>query len=136
VSEIIKSGFDLRVSNLNGALGAGIYFASRAGYSNDYAARPAHSAEDQLAGRSAYVPPPPPLARGKRQHGASHPRAGGERTMLSCRVVEGKSGPGAQMQRRPREGCHSCAMADPVSASAGGPHRIMCVFDNWQCYPE
>jgi len=33
---ILKSGFDHRVSNMGGSIGAGTYFASHASYSKDY----------------------------------------------------------------------------------------------------
>lgn len=150
IHEIIKTGFDLRVSN-QGIMGAGIYFASRSSYSLAYSSQPAHSAEDR-AGVSRLAPPPRP--RGKKGSSGSHhaalaaalaaqaaaaaqlarhsasQRAHGELLMLHCRVIEGKVGKGSQAQRRPEAGCHSAITPD-VS-----PHRLICVFDNHQCYPE
>lgn len=148
VSTIIHDGFDVRVSNLNGALGAGVYFATRSKYSDDYASRPAHSAEDFGRGYASfpYGAMGPMLPHrggvGKRKRGrhahvvtpAPHllpPCDNGTRRMLYCRVVEGIAGSGGVNQRRPQRGCHSSTQSDGTSDG-----RMVCVYDNFQAYPE
>lgn len=140
--EIVSTGFDTRVANLTGMLGAGTYFASRASYSNDYSSRAAHNAEDMQR------PPVPQYAGRKRGKGSAAAYAaamamaarappahvGSERQMLLVRVVEGLAGTGVQGQRRPLRGCHSaCA---PDAAVGGVPQRLICIFDHTQAYPE
>jgi len=74
---IVKTGFDVRVSNLTGALGAGVYFAEKARYSDDYSARAPHDHETQYSragggypgGRFNPPPPPPQPSRGRKGKG-------------------------------------------------------------------
>lgn len=131
---------------MTGLLGAGTYFASRSAYSDDYSSRAAHSAED-MQRPAPYVPP---WAGGGKRGGKgraaavqaalaaqAHGAVGSERQMLLVRVVEGRAGQGVPGQRRPSPGFHSATAPD---AAAGGVqqrlHRLLCIFDHTQAYPE
>ena len=107
IRTIIQQGFDMRVSNQSGALGAGNYFAWSAAYSLAYSNMGKHS----LGGSSSGLPE---LAV-----------AQDERVMLLARVALGRPGPSNAQCRVPVFGFDSAAQ---------GP--ICCVFDNAACYPE
>ena len=109
IRSIIKHGFDMRVSNQMGALGAGNYFAWKASYSVTYAVMAKHS----LGGSSSELP----------ELHVPH----GARMMLLARVALGRPGPGNRGYRVPVEG------SDSATCKA---NAICCVFDNAACYPE
>jgi len=63
---IVQEGLDHRVSNLNGALGAGAYFAQSSSYSDSYSKAPKHSFDvsSMRSGTMAMAPPIMPLPFG------------------------------------------------------------------------
>jgi len=112
---ITRDGFDHRVADLNGALGAGSYFAVSASYSHSYI--PAVNNNNNVGGR-----------RNKRRNNNNY-RA--EYKMLYCRVLLGVSGPGQGGLRRPPNKPGTNEIYDSCSGS-----NIYAVFDNHQAYPE
>lgn len=87
IRTIVETGFDVRVSNLSGALGAGVYFAEKSRYSDDYSARSAHDHETQNRARGAYGygahiprPPPPPTSHAARSRGKGKGKSRASRT--------------------------------------------------------
>lgn len=102
---IIAGGFDDRVSNLSGAMGAGTYFARYSHYSVAYSSMAAHNAEQGGAvaaygrrryggggrGRGPKVPPPPdaPGSTGGVPEVNVRP---GELVMALCKVQLGRVG--------------------------------------------
>lgn len=117
---IVKNGFETRIANLGGALGAGSYFARDSRYSSSYTSLP---------------PRADPAATGPARNGKG-PAKGGLQAlqvlhapscraaaMLLCRVSLGKPASGAPSQRIAPDG-HASA-ADPTSS-------IFCVYDNFQ----
>jgi len=135
VDQILAEGFDMRVSNLNGMLGGGVYFSSDTRYSHDFSSRPAHA-----VGVQPHVP-----AWQQHQHhrGRKKGRKGAAAVhatytprprhlvMLAARVVEGISATGKAGQRKPDPGCHSSTL--PIQP---GISRMVCCYDNSQAYPE
>lgn len=109
---VASEGFDIRVSQLTGLLGAGTYFARDSSYSDDYAKSGPHAVGTSV-GRTNFNP------------GLSSDS--GTRAMFLCRVVLGRIGMGSSGLRKPPEG------KDSVSS---GSQHIFAVFDNAQAYPE
>ena len=61
VATVCSEGFDLRVSNLSGALGAGIYFAQSSGYSDSYARQPRRTQDSSVYNPFMAMATPLPL---------------------------------------------------------------------------
>ncbi|CAD7699843.1 unnamed protein product [Ostreobium quekettii] len=139
---ITRDGFDHRLSNIHGALGAGTYFSVSSGYSHQFSAQaplfggPGVSLRAAVNAASRSKP-----CAGKNLLQASVVNAPGQApvvAMLLCRVSLGRSAPGRVGLRRPPEGADSVA-----ETTAPKPHgqrlrepTMHAVFDNAQAYPE
>ena len=151
---IIGGGFECRISNMSGALGAGNYFAENASYSHQYSAMPPHASAP--GGHSHHHRAPPPGHPGHRG-GAHHPAhlvtqqtleqghldaigqlqlPPGELFMVLARVSLGRVGPSANGARIAPPGFQSVGDAGAVAPTAGRKNSIYAVFDNSQCYPN
>jgi len=118
VVSILAFGFDCRVANMSGLLGAGAYFAERADYSVEYSKKPAR-ANFAVAYR-------PEIMTAQRLMSNMSP---GSFLMIMARVALGRSGPARAGERLAAPGFQS-------SSSSSGVGDIFAVFDNYQAYPE
>ncbi|PRW18413.1 tankyrase isoform X2 [Chlorella sorokiniana] len=151
LATIMSEGFDHRVSNTSGAMGAGVYFADTATYSDTYSRTPKHSAD--VAGSYGGVPglvhlggalragaqgvlsvagawanrsaraAPPPMAPAVRSAFLADCVS-----MLLCDVTLGIAGVGQPGMRRAAPGSHSSSSGPPGGA-------IHAVYYNDQAYP-
>lgn len=146
---IISSGFECRVSNMSGALGAGAYFAENASYSHSYSSMPGHAALHPSAAQQArhhhrHVP-----SHHQHQHGhapiimdqatadamAQLQPPSGDLLMIVARVALGRVGPSAHGARLAPAGFQSVGDAGAVVPQPGRKNSIYAVFDNQQAYP-
>jgi hypothetical protein len=139
LATIMSEGFDHRVSNTSGAMGAGVYFADTATYSDTYSRTPKHSAD--VAGSYGGVPglvhlggalragaqgvlsvagawanrsaraAPPPMAPAVRSAFLADCVS-----MLLCDVTLGIAGVGQPGMRRAAPGSHSSSSGPPGGA--------------------
>lgn len=125
---IVKEGFDMRLSEVNNAMGPGIYFAEDALLSLlRYSINAQHSipffgfAEVQgmkLGNLDENIPYLPP----------------GNYEMLVARVIRGRSTPGVAGLRRPPALPDKTGLYDSVTGQLLGINT-WCVYDNSACYP-
>jgi len=106
---ILRDGFDHRVADLNGVLGAGIYFAENASYSVNYI---------------------PNTNNGPRRKSSYN--YNNTKRMMYCRVLLGQVGRGQQGIRRPPNKPNSNELYDSVSNN----NSTFALFDNHQAFPE
>jgi hypothetical protein len=156
---IIGGGFECRISNMTGALGAGNYFAENASYSHQYSAMPPHASAPGPGHHhhhpSAHRAPPP--GHPGYQAGGHHPAhlvtqqsleqghldaigqlqlPPGELFMILARVSLGRVGPPANGARIAPPGFQSVGDAGAVGhPSAARKNSIYAVFDNAACFP-
>ncbi|KAL4433807.1 hypothetical protein ABPG75_000248 [Micractinium tetrahymenae] len=119
---ICRSGFDVRLANSRGSLGADLYFGTCSGTSANYCGKVFDRAAVRALGhRPAELDPSdtaPP--------GASPLFQPGGYAMLLCRVVQGRAGTGSRGVRAPQPGYHSAVTLDVLHA----------VYLSDQAYPE
>jgi hypothetical protein len=161
---IVEQGFDIRVSNMGGALGAGTYFAADASYSDMYSRRAAPNAgaglgmmprlamRGMLAGGYPYGALATATAqhgtKGSKRHGKHHAHASGLQQQQEEERKHEWVGQYAMLMCRValgRIGMGGSSMRKPPdgfdSVSATGSAKpqagdIFAVYDNAQAYPE
>lgn len=112
---ILRDGFDHRVADLGGMLGAGIYFAENSSYSVNYIPNVNNVNNNNY---------------GKKKNNRFIQQ--NTKRMMYCRVLLGSVGRGANGIRRPPNKPYSEELYDSVSNNG----NIFAVFDNHQAYPE
>jgi len=138
---ITRDGFDHRLSNIHGALGAGTYFSLSSGYSHQFSVKaplfggPGVSLRAAVGAASRSTPK---VHKTLHAPVVSGPGEAPVVAMLLCRVALGRSAPGRVGLRRPPEGADSVA-----ETTAPKPHgqrlrepTMHAIFDNAQAYPE
>lgn len=119
LDSIVSGGFETRVSNLGGALGAGSYFARDSIYSYTYTRLP-ERADPNATGKPYYGKRP---AQGCRSLKTLKPAMSNTLAMLLCRVSLGHACSGWPQMRIAPAGYASAT--DPCS-------NIFCVYHNEQ----
>lgn len=109
-SQLLPTGIlqDVRCANLQGSLGAGLYFGTTSGMSGSYCGKQFNRAVVQTLYADSVEPTIP----------ASPHFIDGCLAMLLCRVALGKAGTCCSGGRMPQEGCHS------AGSSASGMHAV------------
>jgi len=148
IDTIVEHGFDHRVANMGGALGAGIYVATSSAYSHTYSMK-GDVGLTTLQSLANMIQHRRKCSRGRGRAVApvmysapqgpstfTTPTATGHLKMLSCRALLGSVGGGAPGLRRPGPKPDG-TLYDSVSSTGaitGGAN--FCIFDNNQVYPE